>query len=278
MLLPFEVKAAELEFKLARNTLFRADVKNNLGFLFYKLSRFRQAHQYLQEARRLTLLVRNKVVVAQIDDTRAQALIAEKKYMEAEGIARTAVVSLRKSGHQALLIDTLITHGIALARIGRSEKAEFNFREAIEIAHQVGVLSKSGIASLTLVEEIDHLAPDALAHAYHQAGEWLSNCRSEELLLKFKTAGTKLALALLREKETEGTTKRLLNLPLDLDDEVLKFERELISQALTKADGKVVYAAKWLGISYQLLAHRIKTKHPELVKERSPVRQRKRRK
>lgn len=274
-----EYEAAELEFKLARNTLFRADVKNNLGFLLYKLSRFRQAHQYLNEARRLALLVRNKVVVAQIDDTRAQVLIAERKYTEAEATARPAVASLRKSGHQALLIDTLITHGIALARVGKSDKAEFNFREAIEVAHQIGVLSKAGIASLTLIEEIDGLAPDVLARAYQQASEWLSDCHSESLLLKFKAAGKKLALELLREKQTENATETLFNMPRNLTDEVLQFERELIRQALAKVEGgRIVDAAKWLGVSYQRLAHRIRTRHPELAEARSPVRQRQRRK
>lgn len=273
-----EYEAAEIEFKLARNTLFRADVKNNLGFLLYKLSRFRQAHQYLNEARRLALIVRNKVVVAQIDETRAQVLIAEGKYSEAEAVARPAVVSLRKSGHQALLIDTLITHGIALARLGRSEKAEFNFREAIEVAHRIGVLSKAGIASLTLIEELDHLAPEALALAYQQAGEWLSDSQSDTLLLKFKAAGKKLALELLHEKETSNASETLFNMPRNLTTEVLLFERNLIRQALAKVDGgSVVDAAKWLGISYQRLAHRIRTKHPELEEARSPVHRRLRR-
>lgn len=270
-----EYEAAELEFKLSRNTLFRALVKNNLGFLAHKLLRFRQAHCYLQEARRLALLARNKVAIAQIDDTRAQALIAEKKYSEAGAAARVAVGSLRRSGHQGLLADALITHGIALARSGKSDKAEFNFREAIEIAHQIGALSKAGIASLTLIEEIEHLAPDALAHAYWQAGEWLSNCQNEALLLKFKAAGTKLALGLLREKETKNATTTLFNMPRDLTNEVLMFERDLIHQALARVEGgRVVDAARWLGVSYQRLAHRIRTKHPELVKERSPVRPR----
>jgi tetratricopeptide (TPR) repeat protein len=270
-----EYEAAELEFRLARNTLFRADVNNNRGFLLYKLARFCEAHQYLQEARRLALLVRNKVVVAQIDDTRAQVLIAENKYNEAEAVARPAVASLRRSGHQGLLIDTLITHGVALARLGKSDKAEFNFREAIEIAHQMGVLSKAGVASLTMIEEIDHLAPDALAHAYQQAGEWLADCQSEALLLKFKTAGMKLALELLRKRETEDATTTLFNMPRNLTTEVVMFERDLIRQALAKAEGgRVVDAAKWLGVSYQRLAHRITTKHQELVNERSPVHRR----
>ena len=272
-----EYEAAELDFKLARNTLFRADVNNNRGFLLFKLARFREAHQYLQEARRLALLVRNKVVVAQIDDTRAQVLIAENKYNEAEAVARPAVASLRRSGHQGLLIDTLITHGVALARLGKTDKAEFNFREAIEIAHQMGVLSKAGVASLTMIEEIDHLAPDALAHAYQQAGEWLADCQSEALLLKFKTAGMKLALELLRKREAEEATTTLFNMPRNLTTEVVMFERDLIRQALAKAEGgRVVDAARWLGVSYQRLAHRITTKHQELVNERSPVHRRSR--
>jgi tetratricopeptide (TPR) repeat protein len=269
-----EYEAAEVEFKLARNTLFRADVNNNRGFLLFKLSRYREAHHYLQEARRLALIVRNKVVVAQIDDTRAQVLIAEKRYAEAETVARAAVVSLRRSGHQGLLIDTLITHGIALARLGKNDKAEFNFRESIEIAHHMGVLSKAGVASLTLIEEIDHLTPEALARAYNQAAEWLANSQSEALLSRFKTAGTKLALELLREKESTDT-RRPSNVPCDFTVEVLKFERDLIRQALARVEGgQVVDAAKCLGISYQRLTHRIRTKHPELGSERSPVRRR----
>ncbi|HXQ35804.1 MAG TPA: helix-turn-helix domain-containing protein, partial [Anaerolineales bacterium] len=159
-------------------------------------------------------------------------------------------------------------------RIGRSDKAEFNFREAIEVAHQIDVLSKAGIASLTLIEEIDHLEPDVLAHAYQQAEDWLSNCQSEELLRRFKVAGTKMALELLREKAIEEETKNLFNLPRDLTYEVLQFERDLISQALAKVDGRIVYAANLLGISYQTLAHRIRSKHPALLKERTPIRRR----
>jgi tetratricopeptide (TPR) repeat protein len=266
-----EYAEAEFQFKIVRNTLFRAEVQNNVGFLLLKLVRFRQAHRFLNEARRLALLVRNKVVIAQIDDTRAQVLIAEKKFKEAEALARTAVASLKKSGHQHVLADAMITHGIALARLGKTDQAQFNFREAIEVAHEIGALNRAGVAALTLIEEIDHLPPDVLARAYQQAGEWLSNCQSQELLLRFKAAGTKLALELLREKGPENTTKVLFNMPVHLTGEIWKFEHALISQALAKENGSVVHAAKWLGISYQRLIHRIKSRHPDLLKERTPV-------
>jgi hypothetical protein len=36
-----EYEEVDHHFKLTRNTVLRAHVKNNVGFLFYKLSRFR---------------------------------------------------------------------------------------------------------------------------------------------------------------------------------------------------------------------------------------------
>jgi DNA-binding NtrC family response regulator len=65
---------------------------------------------------------------------------------------------------------------------------------------------------------------------------------------------------------------------LDLAEEVLKFERGLISQALVKVNGKVTHAAELLGVGYQTLAHMIERKHPDLLKTRTPVRRRPRNK
>jgi hypothetical protein len=70
----------------------------------------------------------------------------------------------------------------------------------------------------------------------------------------------------------------LFNKRYDLRAEVLRFEHELISQTLTMVNGKVTDAAKLLGIGYQTLAFIIETKHPDLLKERTPVRRRPRKK
>ncbi len=118
-----EYEEADHHFKLAHNIVFRADVKNNIGNLFRELSRFKEAHRYLEQARRLRSSVSDKIGIAQIDDTRAQVFIAEKKFKEAEAVARNAVRILEKSGHQCLLADALITHGIALARLKQSSGA-----------------------------------------------------------------------------------------------------------------------------------------------------------
>jgi len=271
-----EYEKAEHEFKLARNVLFRADVKNNLGFLFYTLSRFKKAHEYLDQARRLTASLKDKVGIAQIDDTRAQVFIAEKKFKDAEAVAKSAVKVLEKSGHQCLLTDALITYGIALARSKQTQRAQFTFQKAIEVAHQVGALNKAGLAALTLIEELEDLTPDSLYAAYDRASDWLSKSQSQDLLLRLNAAARRVFATLRGELQAEAATEAILNKPCNLPSEVLKFEASLIRQALAQANASVTRAAALLGMSYQGLAYVIGSRHKDLLKERSPIRKRNR--
>ena len=80
-----------------------------------------------------------------------------------------------------------------------------------------------------------------------------------------------MALQIQRKPTAQGTQNLLFNEPIDLADEVLKFERRLIGEALTKVNGRVSYAGKLLGIGYQGLAYIIESRHPELLKQRTPV-------
>jgi tetratricopeptide (TPR) repeat protein len=271
-----EYAEADHHFRLAHNALYRADVKNNVGNVLRQMRRFKEAHKYLSEARRLAAIVRDKAVVAQIDDTRAQLLTDEGRLEEAETVARSSVSSLRKSGHQVLLVDSLITHGIVLARLGRTEQARFTFQNAIELG-QDGALNKAGVAALTLIEEVDDLPANVLATAYEQASEWLANCYSQGLLLRFKAVGMKLARELRRTKG-DGAKDDLFNRPTSLHDQILKLERELISKALAKVNGRITHAARLLGMRYQSLAFIMKDRHPELLKERTPIHRRARKK
>ena len=141
----------------------------------------------------------------------------------------------------------------------------------------IGALNKAGLAALTLIEEIDDLTLGVLAAAYLQASEWLTNCQSQQLLLRFKACGAKLASQIQHGPSTDETKTCLFNEPIDLAEEVLKFERNLISEALAKTNGRVSYAAKLLGIGYQGLSYIIESRHPELLKQRTPVYRRPRR-
>ena len=271
-----EFQKADEHFKLARNIVFRADVKNNVGLIFLNLSRFNEAHKYLNEARRLSLSVRDKVRTAQFDESRAQVFIAERKLKEAESVARCAVSVLEKSGQQCLLTDALITHGIALARLHKTERAQFTFQRAIEVAHQVGALNKAGLAALTLIEELDDLPPEVLCAAYDKASQWLAESQSQDLLLRLNEAARLVFLILRGALNVEDATETLFNKPINLQEEILKLERTLIRQALAKASGSVTRAAALLSMSYQGLAYTIEARHKDLLKERSPVRRRSR--
>jgi tetratricopeptide (TPR) repeat protein len=270
-----EYEEADREFKLARNTVYRAHVKNNLGFLLSKLSRFRKAHEYLEHARRLTINVRDRVRTAQVDETCAQVFIAEHKYSQAEVVSHTAARSFEKAGRQCFLAEALTTHGIASARLGKTVRAQFAFRKAIEVASQAGSLNRAGLAALTMIEELDDLPPELLSGAYEQAGEWLSDSQSQEVWHRFRVAGKKLALKLRDEAKGEVATEILIDKPQNLKRDLLQVEREMIRTALTKANGSLTRAAKLLDMSYQALGYLIQSRHPELLKERTPIRRRK---
>ncbi len=272
-----EYEAADSFFKLARNPVSRGHVKNNIGNILRELSRFKEAHEYFNQARRLTVGVRNKVTTALVDESRAQLFIAEKRYAEAESAAKNAVRSFEKSGRQCFLADALITQAIALARLDQPDRAQFTFQRAIEVAHQVGAFNRAGLAALTMIEELDQLPPEILSSAYTQAGEWLSTSDSREIWLRYKAAGKKLSLDLKHETKSIDNADILFNKQCHLPVEVLKFERGLIRKTLAKVNGSVTHAAKLLGVSYQRLAYILESRHKDLLNERTPVRRRSRR-
>jgi tetratricopeptide (TPR) repeat protein len=269
-----DFKAADHHFQSAKNKVFGACVKNNVGLTLFNLRRFKEAHSYLEQARRFSVSTKNKVQTAVIDESRAQVFLAERKLKEAETVARSSVHILDKSDHQGFLADALITYGTALARLGKREQAQFALQRAIKTANEVGALTKAGIAALTLIEEIEDLAPDVAEVAYDRASEWLASSQSKEVLQRVIAVSKKIRSNTGTLSDSETATETLLTAKCDLTQEKLKHERELIRQALTKVDGRLTRAASLLGTSYQSLPYIIEKRHPELLKERSPIRRR----
>ena len=91
-----EFEKADYHFALARNSVHRAPVKNNVGLVLFNLNRYREAHKFLLEAQRITTSLKDKVRVAQIDETRAQVFIAENKLTDAETAIRQAIRFCKK--------------------------------------------------------------------------------------------------------------------------------------------------------------------------------------
>jgi tetratricopeptide (TPR) repeat protein len=271
-----EYREAERQFRLAHNQIFRADVINNVGFLLFKLGHYQEAHKYLKEARRLTVRFKDKTHTAQIDESRAQVLIAERRLPEAERLARRAVSVLRKSDRFCLMAEALITQGVALARLGRTDLARFSFRQAIEAAHRVNALNVAGLAALTLIEEIQELSPEILQAAYRQAREWLASSQSPDIKLRLADVAARVVASINTDMSADEATEILLTEPGGLRAQLERHERVVIKRALAEVDGRVTHAASLLEMRYQSLAYIIERRHPDLLKKRTPIRRRQR--
>jgi DNA-binding NtrC family response regulator len=129
-----------------------------------------------------------------------------------------------------------------------------------------------------MIEEMDTLPPAVRSVAYTQAREWLADRQSPDTKPRLKAARRKIGGELLRKAKIVDVREVLFNKRCDLEDEVLKYERDLIRRTLAKVNGQVTDAAKLLNVGRQRLAQRIETKHPDLLKERTPVHRRRSRK
>ena len=177
-----------------------------------------------------------------------------------------------------MMAEALITQGVALARLGRTAKAQFIFRQAIESAHQVNAMNIAGLASLALMEEVQDLSRATLHAAYRQAREWLANSQSPDIKIRLADVAGRVVDSIPTELSTEEATEILLTEPGGLRAQLEKHEGVVIKRALAQVDGRVTHAASLLDINYQSLTYIIERRHPDLLKERTPIRRRPRQK
>src|SRR5947208_4970527 len=171
-----EYTAASFHFELAGNAHYLARVENNLGYLFFTMGKFDDAHKHLDRARHLFFAQNDVGAVAQVDDTRARTLLAEGRVAEAERVARNAVRTLEKGDEQAVLAEALTTHGVAFARLGDYPSAKRLLQRAIEVAETAGDPEGAGRAKLSIIEELsDQTAAPQLVSIYDSAVDLLQH-------------------------------------------------------------------------------------------------------
>jgi transcriptional regulator with PAS, ATPase and Fis domain len=188
-----EHAAARYHLEQAGHTLYLARVENNLGFLLLTLSRFDEAHEHLERARRLFSNLKESGNVAQVNDTRARVFLAQGRLHEAEKVARAAVRILERGDEQYVLAEALTTHGTALARLGRFEQSHAMLERAIEIAHNVGAQEKAAEAALTLIEELsEHVTSDEIRAVYKLADHLLSQSQHTQTLHRLRHAANRV--------------------------------------------------------------------------------------
>ncbi|MBD0369776.1 MAG: hypothetical protein ICV60_02905 [Pyrinomonadaceae bacterium] len=155
-----EYAAASYYFEQAGHKSYRANVENNLGYLYFKAGDFKAAHEHVGRACRILSSLKDKSTLARFQETHARIFLAEGRNAEAEKTARASVMTLEQGGRQDLLAEALITHGTALARLRFYSQAYATLQHAIEVAQQAGALEYAGKAALILMEELgEHLSP-----------------------------------------------------------------------------------------------------------------------
>lgn len=201
-----EFAAANYHFEQAGNTRSCALVENNLGFLFFSLSRYEEANLHLDRARRLFLNLKEQGSVAQVDESRSRVLLAQGRNSEAERLVRSAVHTLQKGGELALLAEALTTHGASLARLKREELARAALERAIEVGEQSGDLHGAGRAALTMIEELSHfLDKNELRARYERADQLLSDVVQPETLTRLRNCARRVFAVIAQPNKQDHT-------------------------------------------------------------------------
>lgn len=266
-----EYTAASFHFEQARHTRYHAYVENNIAFLLFTLGKFSEAHDHLDRAQALFTNLKDSVHLAQVDETRARALLAEGHITDAERLVRRAVQTLEKSGEQSLFAEALTTHATALARMKRYQQAQLTLQQAAEVAQQAGDLQGAGQALLAMIEELGgRLNKDDLMSAYERAVELLGDSQHPGIAARLNKCSQKVLHLLV------GCPVLIDWGGFSLKDEVLRYERRFIERALQEGKGSVTRAARLLGLKHQTLIALLNSRHQELLSIRKKVTRRRR--
>jgi tetratricopeptide (TPR) repeat protein len=264
-----EYTAAIFHFEQARHERYCGNAENNFAFLLYKLGKYEEAHQHLDRAQKLFLRLEDAGSLAQVRETRARVLLAEKRYDKATDMIKSAVGTLDKIGEKALLADALVVQANIEAKQGQPSRAILTFRKAIKVARDAGALKSAGLAALSLLEQYGtfRLSEDEVYETYCLADDLLKNTQDGEAIARLRACARLLAcrFAVVR-----------VGGQFSLSEALKASEAKFIARALKESGGKVSHAAKLLGINRQKLAYLLETRHPDLLPARSPVVKRRR--
>ncbi|MCA1568449.1 MAG: tetratricopeptide repeat protein [Acidobacteria bacterium] len=267
-----EYEAASFYFEQVGHARYQACVENNLGFLFSTVGKFNEAHEHLDRAQALSTTLKDHAYLAQVDNTRAQVLLEQRRNAESEKLVRAAVRVLERGGEQSLYAEALMTHGIALARLNKPKTAQEVLEKAGRVAEEAGDVESAGQAALTIIEEVgSNLSESELSKIYLRAAGLLEKSQNMATLKRLCECARRvlfLTHAAAAPPDWKGFSFR---------EAVRRYESHLIERALKDADGMVSKAAQLLGFKHHhSLISLLKNRHKHLLHVRTPIVPRKR--
>jgi DNA-binding NtrC family response regulator len=142
----------------------------------------------------------------------------------------------------------------------------------------VGDPETEGVAALTVIEELaSTVSTSELRNYYSRAESALSH--TQNAIIKARLGAAARAV-LSAETQASGAPAELSSAAavnsLSLEEQVLRYEGELIKRALDTSDGSVTRAARLLGVTHQGLAFILNGRQKNLLPSRKPAKPRRR--
>lgn len=273
-----EYAAASFHFEQAGNHRYMGRVENCLGYLFFTVKRYEDAHRHLDNARRVFFQLSDMGMAAHVDETRARVLLAQGRLIEAERVVRFAIKTFERGAHQALLAEALTTHGTIIARMGNYARARVVLQRSSDIAQNAGDLEGAGRAQLTIIEELGNQTPlKELGAIYASALQLLAETQDMTSRKRLISCAGRVITAFedldAEDRQSEVTSWK----DFSFKEHIHNCERVVIERALRDAGGSVTRAATLLGFRHHhSLISLLNTRHNELLKTRSATRKRRR--
>jgi len=271
-----EYAASSFHYEQAGNLRQQARIESNLGHLYYKINRFRDAHRHIDRARTLYTNIKDVHQVYHLDETRARIFLAEGRFTDAERTIRQAIRSLERGDQQSRLAEALTTYGVVLARLGRHARSRELLERAIEVAEISGDIEGAGRAKLCIIEELrSQTSPGDLVAEYKSAVDMLRNSQDPSTSSRLIHCSSQIIQSLTPSEDDEADTEIESWDGFSFKREVLKVEKKFIERALRDAGGSVTRASRLLGFRHhQSLIALINSRHRDLLGTRSAVRKR----
>ena len=273
-----EYAAASFHFEQAGNHRYRGRVENCLGYLFFTIERYEDAHQHLDQARRVFFQLGDIGMVAHVDETRARVLLAQGRLSDAERVVRFAIRTFEKSAHRALLAEALTTHGMIVARMGNHARARVVLQRSSDIAQSAGDLEGAGRAQLTIIEELgNQTSLKELGAIYCSATQLLAETQDTTSQKRLISCAGRVITA-FDDPDSEDRLSVITSWKdFSFKEHIHNCERVVIERALRDSGGSVTRAARLLGFTHHhSLISLLNTRHKELLKARSAARKRRR--
>ena len=271
-----EYAASSFHYEQAGNERAQARVENNLGYLYFTIGRYKEAHKHLDRARSLFSNTKDLGTVAHVDDTRARVLLAEGRPADAERVIRLSIRALERGGEQAVLTEALTTYGVVLARLGRHARSRELLERAMEVAEIAGDYEGAARAKISLIEELrNQTSPAELAAEYEAAVTMLKDSQDPATSKRLIHCAAQILDSLTAVESIEPNVEISSWEGFSFKREVLKVEKAFIERALRDAGGSVTRASRLLGFRHhQSLIALINSRHRDLLTTRSAVRKR----